>query len=325
MARSENGEFVIYLLKFFNISMIYWAKGGIHRMEMISDIQEIRARVEQLQASQNFKKRKTMSVPEMRKMLGLKKTESYWLVHRNFFKTEMINGKMRVDLESFEKWYANQVKHRKVDGEEPGSELKKRSYSFREAANLLGIYEADLYSIWKENGLETFMVDYVKRISKDVFERWYCNQSKYHKLNHIPTQEELETDYISVREAAELLNISHEELLKLIRYGEYKDILHVIVFDNKRLLLKKSFQTFLNVQNEYCVVRNDEESDHHINIETKEYISREEAATLAGVTKSTITKWMQAEKFACVGARKVLRIRRDDFLQWLNQNMEGVK
>lgn len=266
-----------------------------------------------------------MSVPEMREMLGLKKTESYWLVHRNFFKTEIINGIMRVDLESFEKWYANQVKHKKVNGEEPGSELKEKSYSFREAANLLGIYEADLYAIWKENNLETFTVDYVKRISKDVFEKWYCNQSKYHKLNHIPTQEELETNYISVREAAELLNISHEKLLKLIRYGVHKDILHVIVFDNKRLILKKSFQTFLNAQNEYCVVRNDEESDYHINIETKEYISREEAATLAGVAKSTITKWMQAEKFACVGAGKVLRIHRNNFLQWLNQNEKGVK
>ena len=63
-------------------------------MEMISNAEEIRMRVEQFQASQNPQMRKTMSVPEMRKMLGLKKTESYWLVHRNFFKTEIINGKM---------------------------------------------------------------------------------------------------------------------------------------------------------------------------------------------------------------------------------------
>ena len=251
MARSKDGEFIIYLLKLLNISMVYWAKGGIHRMEMISNIREIRARVEQFQVGQNLKSRKTMSVPEMREMLGLKKTESYWLVHRNFFKTEIINGKMRVDLESFEKWYANQVKHRKVDGEEPGSELKKRSYSFREVANLLGIYEADLYSIWKENGLETFTVDYVKRISKDVFEKWYQNQNKYHKLENMPTSEELQTDYISVQEVAELLNISREELTKLIRN---KDILHAIVFNDKKLLSKKSFQNFLNAQNDYRVI-----------------------------------------------------------------------
>lgn len=42
---------------------------------------------------------------------------------QEFFKTEIINGQMRVDLESFEKWYANQVKHKKVNGEDPGAEL----------------------------------------------------------------------------------------------------------------------------------------------------------------------------------------------------------
>ncbi len=105
-----------------------------------------------------------------------------------------------------------------------------------------------------------------------------------------------------------------------------KDIWDVIVFNDKKLILKKSFQRFLNAQNEYRVIRNEEEqTDNHSDIETKEYISREEAATLAGVTKSTITKWMQAEKFVCVGAGKVLRIHRDDFLQWLNENMKGVR
>ena len=63
----------------------------------------------------------TMSVPEMRKLLGLKKTDSYWLVHRNFFETKIIGGKMRIDVRSFEKWYANQVKHKKVNGEPPGT------------------------------------------------------------------------------------------------------------------------------------------------------------------------------------------------------------
>ena len=28
------------------------------------------------------KKKTTMSVPEMRRMLGLRKTDSYWLVHK---------------------------------------------------------------------------------------------------------------------------------------------------------------------------------------------------------------------------------------------------
>ena len=34
--------------------------------------------------------KKYMSVAEMGRLLGLKKTDRYWLVHKNFFKTEVI-------------------------------------------------------------------------------------------------------------------------------------------------------------------------------------------------------------------------------------------
>ena len=70
-------------------------------------------------------KKKWMSVSEMGELLGLKKTDRYWLVHKNFFETKEIAGKMRVNIESFEKWYANQIKYHKVTGEEPGKKLKE--------------------------------------------------------------------------------------------------------------------------------------------------------------------------------------------------------
>lgn len=53
--------------------------------------------------------RKTMSVREMGQILGLGKTESYWLIHRNHFETTLVQGMMRVNIESFEHWYANQI------------------------------------------------------------------------------------------------------------------------------------------------------------------------------------------------------------------------
>ena len=49
------------------------------------------------------KPRKWMSVHEMGDMLGLKKTDRYWLVHKNYFRTETLLGKMRVEIASFEK------------------------------------------------------------------------------------------------------------------------------------------------------------------------------------------------------------------------------
>lgn len=63
----------------------------------------------------------TMSVREMREILGLGKTDSYWLLKKKFFDVVLVNGKMRVVIESFEKWYANQVKYSKVKGPLQGS------------------------------------------------------------------------------------------------------------------------------------------------------------------------------------------------------------
>ena len=60
---------------------------------------------------------------------------------------------------------------------------------------------------------------------------------------------------------------------------------------------RKSFQHFLNAQSVYQVVKEPGpvKQDNQESMETKEYISRSEAAALAGVTSGTITKWMQKE------------------------------
>ena len=186
--------------------------------------------------------RETMTVPQMRKMLGLKKTESYWLVHRNFFQTDIVNGHMMIDMESFEKWYANQVKHRKVDGPEPGAELTKMSYSFAEVAEMLGVSGAVVYEIWDKNNLETFTVDFVKRIPKEVFEKWYAGQTRYRKRKH----------------------------------------------------------------------------GSHVGAQRSRYISRDEAAVMAGVTPSTVSRWADEGYFRFTKTDKILRIRRDSFERWLD-------
>lgn len=273
-----------------------------------------------------------MSVPEMRKLLGLKKTESYWLVHRKFFRTETIGGMMRIDLESFEKWYSNQVKYKKVGGEEPGKELREKSYSFKEAANILGIHDSDLYDIWKNEKLEYITVDFVRRIPVDIFEKWYADQDIYRKVTHIPTAEELEKDYICLQDAADMLGISREKLAKIARCEEIGRLLNSTICNNKRWITRKSFQLFLNAQNVYYILDDGDEQEKSqmlqekdtVSLEIKEYISRQEAAELAGVSVSTVTKWMQSGEFQCVGAGKVLRVHRQQLLNWLNEHREGV-
>lgn len=226
-------------------------------MDAMNDIRKIRMQIEQHQAEQEQIFRRTMSVPEMRKLLGLKKTESYWLVHRKFFRTETIGGMMRIDLESFEKWYADQ----------------------------------------------------------DV----------YRKVTHIPTAEELENDYICLQDAADLLGISREKLAKIARSEEIGKLLDSTICNNKRWITRKSFQLFLNAQNVYYILDDgDEQEKDTVSLEIKEYISRQEAAELAGVSVSTVTKWMQSGEFQCVGAGKVLWVHRQQFLNWLNEHREGV-
>ena len=44
----------------------------------------------------------TMSVREMREHLGIKKTESYWLINKRYFDTVTIAGRTRVVKVSFE-------------------------------------------------------------------------------------------------------------------------------------------------------------------------------------------------------------------------------
>ena len=43
----------------------------------------------------------TMSVREMREHLGIKKTESYWLINKRYFDTVTIAGRTRVVKVSF--------------------------------------------------------------------------------------------------------------------------------------------------------------------------------------------------------------------------------
>lgn len=117
--------------------------------------------------------KKTMSAVELGQLLGLKKTERYWLLHKHYFEWEEINGSFRVNIASFEKWYANQIKYKKVTGEEPGKELKAWSYSPDEISELLGICRPGVYELLKKYQIKTVIVDYWKRVLKEDFYRWY--------------------------------------------------------------------------------------------------------------------------------------------------------
>ena len=116
--------------------------------------------------------RKYMTVAQMGEMLGLKKTDSYWLVHKKLFETKKLAGKTLVVVSSFEKWYENQIKYHKVCGTEPGLRLRKHSYSARDISILLDVSEQTVYNLIRREGLKTILVDGWKRVPVEEFERW---------------------------------------------------------------------------------------------------------------------------------------------------------
>lgn len=205
------------------------------------------------------KTKTTMSVSEMQHMLGLKKTDAYWLVHKHLFDTIIVEKKMRVVLASFEKWYANQLKRSKVNGPPPGAELKACSISVKEMAELLGISTDTAYAIIRRDKIETFEADHWKRIRKDVFEKWYNGQTKYIKLEDRPQEEQKKLSLIqkqqerpqltvdpdkpsySIKETAILLNLAEPEVRRMIRSGE----LEAKKYGNRYLILKAEVQWWL--------------------------------------------------------------------------------
>lgn len=301
--------------------------------------------VKEIESQSEYKRlpppeKKYMPVPEMGRLLGLKKTDRYWLVHKNFFKTETILGKMRVELESFEKWYANQVKYHKVTGEEPGLELKQRSYSARDIAEILDIPEWRVYDEMNKANVEYILVDYWKRYPKEAFDEWYRNQDRYRNAEDREKVKDILEGTMRMPEMARLLGVERSVVYNLLRRS---DILKTIEFDGRRRVTKESFYEWYGSQNQYLIVsentpeRVKKENNHSIkshrveavdrdghakNIGNKDFLTMKEAALLAGINPATIHKWIKKGKIKAIQSSKTFRIPRQQFEEWLEQSKE---
>ena len=196
-------------------------------------------------------KKKWMSVSEMGELLGLKKTDRYWLVHKNFFETKEIAGKMRVNIESFEKWYANQIKYHKVNGEEPGKELKEWSYSVPELAEMLEVTDGVVYDLIKRNNIEVVIVDYWKRVPKAAFQKWYDGQSRYRTKDDKKRDAEMEAATLTMPEMARQLGITRNQVYGILNSQKYQHFFEFVTIADRKRITKESFQKFLDGQDEY--------------------------------------------------------------------------
>lgn len=151
---------------------------------------------------------------------------------------------MRVNIASFEKWYANQVKYHKVNGEEPGKNLKKWSYSISEVAKMLGISETTVYDLIKRDGIKTVTVDYWIRIPKKSFREWYEKQSKYRTQKDREKDKELEGTTITMPEMARLLGTTRSQVYEILKKFQVQSFFEMVVIAEKKGLQKRAFRNF---------------------------------------------------------------------------------
>lgn len=199
-------------------------------------------------------KRKTsMSVREMRRLLGLGKTESYWLLKKSYFKTITVAGKKRVMIDSFEAWYANQCKYRKVDGTPPGEEIQRTTLSVTELGQLLGISEASAYVLISKGHFEQVPVLGKMRITKDSFDQWYQTQQTYRtEADQIRDNELMKSAY-TIPEIARMLGLHRN----LAYYLVSKNLFEIIQIGNRRCITRASFQQWYESQSHYKLVAED--------------------------------------------------------------------
>ena len=289
--------------------------------------------------------KKTMSVREMGKLLGLKKVESYWLIHKEYFETILVAGKMRVVIESFESWYARQVKYHKVSGEAPGGLLKQESYSAGDIAEILGISEAYAYQLMKAGGVKPILVNYWQRFPKEAFNQWYASQSRYRNANDRLRDAELEENSMSMPDMARLLDVPRSHVYSILNSERGKEMLEVIVVADRKRITKESFERWYASQTKYLKPEDQPEgvprrhksyADSLVkkkvqtNKGTKEvrysdnpdYLTVDEAALQAKTSTARVYKWINAGRFPVLRISKmVTRIPRKEFEAFLEENI----
>lgn len=140
--------------------------------------------IKTVNAMLTYQNNRTMTVADMKRILGLGKTAAYRLINQCQFKTYLVFGKMRIDVESFEDWYAGQFHYKKVNGERPGKKYEE-TIAPTTMAEVLGIPRSTSNDLMNDGLVDFIWVNGTRRILKESFDKWYASQEKYKKVKEI--------------------------------------------------------------------------------------------------------------------------------------------
>lgn len=237
---------------------------------------------------------KTMSVPEMQRMLGLGKTEAYWLIKHRDIEVVTLNGKLRIVKDSFERWYAGQVKYRKINGDLPGRKLTQMSYSVQELAEMLNVTDDTIYTRIHNGEFETFEADYRTRIMKDSFDRWYASQNRLRLPADREHDDELRSVSYSMPEIGRMLGIHRNTVYAILNSRNYIQQFVFVNVSGQRRVMKDSFEKWYESQTRYLKITVEpeeisaQESEPEREITEKKYYRIDEVMALTGLGKKRI-------------------------------------
>lgn len=240
-------------LKLINSGLFKTYRAGNEYRASKKSVQENRKIIKAMLTYQN---NKTMTVPDVMRILGLGKTATYRLINQCRFKTYLVFGKMRVDVDSFEEWYAGQFHYKKVNGERPGKKYGK-TISPLTVAKVLGIPRSTANDLMNDGIVEFIWVENKRRIIQESFENgtplkaniqrlWKSRRWKTMSIEERTRQlnnNTFDKKSYSVEEAANALGVTRQTVYKLINQGCFKAIK---IERNSYRIIKKSFDEWLD-------------------------------------------------------------------------------
>ena len=172
---------------------------------------------------------------------------------------------------------------------------------------------------------------YYSNVSRNCFK----NRKRYREKDAL-----LEDATITMPEMAQLLGTTRSAVYTILDNPKYSHFFEFIVIAEKKRITKESFQKFLEGQDRYKLdPSNDyEELAQEQNIALAnfrrkklsqtgirgsngniKYLTFDEASYLAKVSRSMINKWADKGKFTVIKVGSRVRIRRDEFEDWMEQ------
>lgn len=160
-------------------------KSGIFRVhrsgnEYRASRKSVQDNIKILNTVLDYRNHKTMTIPEMGRILGVGRTSAYRIAEKQDIKSYLVFGEVRIDVESFEEWYAQQFHFKKVNGEKPGLKYGDTMDTV-DIARILGIGKTTAYDLLKRGDIDYIVVKGKRRVLTESFEKWYSSQNKYKK------------------------------------------------------------------------------------------------------------------------------------------------